>query len=442
MISSPIKEKLFKVAILGRPNVGKSTLFNRLLGKHRAITDPTPGVTRDAVESECTIDDSRFLLVDTGGFNLETGEMQKCISDRSVRIASEAGLILLVVDVNSLSGEDYTFIEQIRKFEEKLILVINKVDSRKQEDSVWNFFELGFNRLLGVSAEHNRNIRQLKKLILDAARQAAPYIEEAEKDYIRLSILGKPNTGKSTLLNLLLNEEKALVSEKPGTTRDTIEGRLIYKEIPFQVIDTAGIRRKGKITDAVEYYSVNRAIRSINESDIVFLLIEAREGLSEQDKKIASLVGKKGRGIIFVLNKWDLLIPVPNQLNAIKDRIHFLFPVMDFVPVLPLSALTGEGIRRLLDTSIKLWKQLHYRVDTSHLNQALKDWVRHYSLPVRGRNVKIHYATQVGINPVEFIFFVNHLKAFPLIYKRYLKNRIQQDLGFGNIHIHLKFKED
>ncbi len=450
MILSPIKERLFKVAILGRPNVGKSTLFNRLLGKRRAITDPTPGVTRDTLESECAIEDVRFLLIDTGGYNLETGSLERIIADRSMRSAEDTDLILLIVDVNELNGEDYDFIERLRKFEEKLILVVNKVDNRELEYAVENFHELGFRKLLGVSAAHGRNVDELKTLISAAARKTTRQVvssdplgrdEEIEKEYIHFSILGKPNTGKSTLLNYLLKEERSLVTDSPGTTRDPIEGRFYYKKIPFLVVDTAGIRRKQRIKDAVEYYSVNRAIRSISESDLVYLLIDAVEGLSEQDKKIASLAVKKGKGIILVLSKWDLLKEVPNRFQAIEDRIRFLFPVLDFAPIFPISALSGEGVRKLLEATLTVRGQLDRRVETARLNKALKSWLESYPLPVRGRNVRIRYATQVEVNPVKFIFFVNNLKGFPMQYSNYLKNKIRRELGFSLVPIDLEFRE-
>lgn len=446
MISSPIKEKLYRVAILGRPNVGKSTLFNRLIGRRKAITDPTPGVTRDAVEFEWRLGNTRILLLDTGGFNLETGEMETRISERSLQAAVEADLLLLVIDARALSGEDLDFMERLRKYQDKLILVVNKVDTAQQEDAAWNFYELGFESMISVSAAHGRNISSLRDMIHQRC-QGEPLNDRGGEEprstdkTINLAVIGKPNTGKSTLLNTLLNEEKSLVTDIPGTTRDVIEGRFSYKGYTFRLLDTAGIRRKNKVNDAVEYYSVNRAISSLSEADIVLLLIDAREGVTEQDKKIASLAVKKGRGIILCLNKWDLMPQMRNSFEAARDRLRFLFAILDFAPVLPLSALHGEGVSALLTTTLQVWRQLNRRVETPRLNKALADWLEHYGLPVRGKNIKIRYATQTSVNPVRFIFFVNRLRGFPNRYKNYLINRIRQDLGFGSIPVQMEFRE-
>jgi len=446
LISSPIKEKLYRVAILGRPNVGKSTLFNRLIGRRKAITDPTPGVTRDAVEFEWRLGNTRILLLDTGGFNLETGEMETRISERSLQAAVEADLLLLVIDARALSGEDLDFMERLRKYQDKLILVVNKVDTAQQEDAAWNFYELGFESMISVSAAHGRNISSLRDMIHQRC-QGEPLNDRGGEEprstdkTINLAVIGKPNTGKSTLLNTLLNEEKSLVTDIPGTTRDVIEGRFSYKGYTFRLLDTAGIRRKNKVNDAVEYYSVNRAISSLSEADIVLLLIDAREGVTEQDKKIASLAVKKGRGIILCLNKWDLMPQMRNSFEAARDRLRFLFAILDFAPVLPLSALHGEGVSALLTTTLQVWRQLNRRVETPRLNKALADWLEHYGLPVRGKNIKIRYATQTSVNPVRFIFFVNRLRGFPNRYKNYLINRIRQDLGFGSIPVQMEFRE-
>jgi len=441
LISSPIKEKLFRVVIIGRTNTGKSTLFNRLLGRRRSITDSKAGVTRDAVEAECTIEGRRFHLVDTGGYRAGGGGLEALVSRKSLQEAEGADLILLVLEVKELTGEDQDFVERLRRLEEKLILVVNKVDGPNQELALGSFYELGFHRLIGVSAQHNLNIDLLRSQILEAVRRVSSAPQEGQARFVRLAILGKPNTGKSTLLNFLLEEEKSLVCETPGTTRDVIEGRFLYKGVPFQVLDTAGIRRKSRIEESIEYYSVHRAIASIDDCDVVFLLLDAVEGLAEQDKKIASLAVKKGRGIILSANKWDLLPQLPNQFQAQRDRIRFLFPLLDFAPVLPLSALTGMGVGKLMDTSLKIWRQLNRRVDTARLNQALKGWVENHQPSRRGRLLKIRYATQVETNPVKFVFFVNSLRLLPDHYRAYLQNRIRQDLDFALIPLQIDFRD-
>jgi GTP-binding protein len=436
------------VAILGRPNVGKSTLFNRLLDRQRSITDPMPGVTRDVLEGECSIQGTRARLLDTGGYTLDPGSLEQQVARRSLGVAGQSDLILLLVEVGGLTREDYELIEQLRRHQRKVVLVVNKVDSPKQEPAVGELHRLGFERLVWVSAAHGRGLPELKQIIREAAREA-PEQEPGERAVtapgeagaLRLAILGKPNTGKSTLLNLLVQEERSLVMEEPGTTRDPITAAFRYRDRPFLVIDTAGIRRKSRVSQAVEYYSVNRAIRSIEEADVVLLLIDAREGVSDQDKKIASLAVEKGRGVVLVLNKCDLLKQPSRELPAIQESVRFFFPMLDFAPLVPISARTGFGVNLLVESASQVGRQLGRRVATNRLNQAVKRWVAEYSLPVRGQNVKIRYATQTGVNPVRFLFFVNTLRRFPSRYLQYLKNRIRRDLGFDRIPVQIELRE-
>lgn len=446
--SAPIREKPFTVAILGRANVGKSTLFNRLLGRRRSITDSTPGVTRDVLEGERLIGTGRVRLLDTGGYSLEPGSLARQVSRRSFEAALSSDLILLLVEVGGLTREDYELIERLRRHQAKTILVVNKVDGAKQEMAVGEFSGLGFRRTAWVSAAHGRGIQELQALIHEAALQAGGAQEgrkegepPSEKAALRLAILGKPNTGKSTLLNRLLQEERALVTEEPGTTRDPVSGVFRYRNQPLLVIDTAGIRRKSRIEAAVEYYSVNRAIRSIEDCDVVILLIDAREGVSDQDKKIASLAAEKGRGIVLALNKCDLLAEPSRALAAIEERVRFLFPLLDFAPLVRISARTGFGVNRLLEEALRVGRQLGRRVATNRLNQALKGWMAEHPPPVRGRNLKIRYATQTGVNPLRFLFFVNNRRLFPDRYLAYLKNRLRSDLGFDRVPLRIELRE-
>jgi len=445
------ERKFFQVAILGRANVGKSTLFNRLLGKRRAITHATPGVTRDAVEGRIRIKDLEVTLLDTGGYSREQGIIEKQIADKVTLIAEECDLILLLVEAEGLSGEDLDFLEKLRRYEEKLILVVNKVDGENQALSLGDFYSPGFQRLIPVSAAHGRNIQELEESIYESAVRSGYTGREARETSsekrIRLTILGKPNTGKSSLLNQFLRTEKSLVTEVPGTTRDPVEGQFHFRRFTLQVVDTAGIRRKNKVREAVEYYSVNRSIKSIEEADVVLLVIDADEGISEQDKKIASLAARRGRGIILVLNKWDRLVEGMNSREAerkwreVRDRTRFLFPTLGFAPALRISALSGWGTGRLLEMVLVIFGQLTRKVPTPRLNQLLKAWIGEYALPVRGRNVKIRYGTQTGVNPVRFLFFVNNLKGYPKRYNQYLTGRIRRDLGFDKIPLFIDIRE-
>ena len=452
MISSLNTEaKLFQVAILGRANVGKSTLFNRLVGKHRAITHASPGVTRDAVEGRMRIKDLEVALLDTGGYSREQGIIEKQVAKKVTGIADGCDLILLVVEAEGLSAEDLDFLERLRCYEEKLVLVVNKVDGEKQALNLGEFYAAGFPVLVPVSAAHGRNIQALQESIYEAAVRSgrtgkdAPETEVERK--IRMTILGKPNTGKSTLLNRFLRVEKSLVTELPGTTRDPVEGKFHYRGYEMELVDTAGIRRKNKVMEDVEYYSVNRAIKSIEDADVVLLVVEAAQGISDQDKKIASLAARRGRGIILVLNKWDRLAEGKNRTEAerqwreLRDRTRFLFPSLQFAPALRISALSGWGTGRLLETVLVVFEQLNREVATARLNSLVKIWITEYALPVRGRNVKIRYATQTGVNPVRFLFFVNNLRGYPKRYNQYLTGRIRRDLGFDKVPLFIEVRE-
>jgi len=432
--------------------VGKSTLFNSLIRRRRAITDSMPGVTRDAVEEECELTGSRALLIDTGGYTYDGDALTDAVGALSLKTARGADLVLLVLDAADVRAEDLGFMERLRPLSGKIILVVNKVDTPDRDTLVWNFHSYGFADVIGVSAAHGRNVQGLRDLIASRLNALAPAAgtatgqrparrRRAEGAPIRVAILGKPNTGKSSLLNRLVGEEKALVSDIPGTTRDVVAGRFLHKGAPFEVLDTAGIRRKGKVTDDVEYYSVHRALSSIKECHVVFLMIDAVEGLAEQDKKIAAQIVEEGRGIVLVLNKWDLMERTPAEFRRVRDRVRFLFPVLSFAPLLPVSARTGYGVKDLLDTAVEVHAQLNLRVSTGHLNAAVQEWVARYPLPVRGKNYKIRYATQLGVDPVRFTFIVNKLHGFPLSYGQYLENRIREELGFPLIPLDVRFRE-
>ncbi|MDR2143908.1 MAG: ribosome biogenesis GTPase Der, partial [Treponema sp.] len=361
------------VVIAGRPNVGKSTLFNRLLHRRRAITDPTPGVTRDPIEAAAVIAGRPVRLVDTGGFKLDReggrgDELDRLVVRRTLECTEEADLIVLMFEAGELNPEDEEFVALLRPWREKILAVVNKTEGGRREGESWNLLSLGFDGLVMISAEQGDRIAELEDAI--AARLGFDKMENddnfpragssrsgssrhelsppAGEKPIVLALLGKPNTGKSTLSNRLTASAASIVSPTPGTTRDVVEGSFVFRNRTFRVLDTAGIRRKSRVNENIEYYSVNRAIKAIGEADIVFLLIDAREGLSDQDKKIASLACEKGRGVILVLNKWDLMPAVKNAENAVKDRIRYFFGQMEYAPIVPLSAKDGSGVENLL----------------------------------------------------------------------------------------------
>ncbi len=446
------------IAVVGRPNVGKSTLVNRFIGKRRSITDPTPGVTRDVVQSLWRLGDRQVRVADTGGYTEGHAEYDRLVSERSLAAVREADVVLFVMDVTDVTPEDQAFMEAIRPYRDKVILVVNKVDNEKREAAAWAYYEYGFDALVSVSAEHGRNIDALVseiRRLLDATAEAgagtagaaaagAPAEDAAgaaRPRPIRIAVLGKPNAGKSTLTNALLGEELSLVSETPGTTRDVVEGRFTWKNSDFEILDTAGIRRKKKVSEDVEYYSVNRAISTIEESDIVLLLIDAKAGLTDQDKKIASLVVDRGRGLVLVLNKWDLFGSIQNAFQAVRDRINFVFPVLSFAPIIPVSSTEGTGFEKLLNMTQTVYRELTRRVETGPLNQRLQRWLEETPPPmVGGRRLKLRYMTQVSVEPVVFVVFANRTRHVPDSYLGYIRNRIRQELGFGHIPFRLELR--
>ena len=437
---SPMDEtKLPKIVIVGRPNVGKSTLFNRLIGRRRAITDATPGVTRDAVRAVWKHSGGAVQLVDTGGYRSETQDMESLVKEKSLAELQDADAVLFVCDVEEFNAEDESFTEFLRPIADRVIVVVNKVDNPGREQQIWNYYSLGFSHVVGVSSAHGLGIDDLEEKI----DELVDFEEESiEEEQIRIAVLGKPNTGKSTLANRLIGRESSIVSEIPGTTRDVIEGSFQYRGTSFRILDTAGIRRKKKVNEGIEYYSVNRAIGTVAESDVMLLLIDAEEGLSEQDKKIADQAVKRGKGIVLVLNKWDTMEHIPNRFEAVKDRVRFLFPVLSFAPIVAVSARTGYGLEKLLNTAYGVRQQLYKRVDTPRLNDMLSRWYEEYE-PPRGKrgHFKILYGTQVSENPVHFVLFVNRKRGFPEFYVKYITNNIRRHLGFPSIPITVELRE-
>jgi len=445
------------VVLAGRPNVGKSTLFNRLLHKRRAITDPTPGVTRDPVEADGFIAGKPVRLIDTGGFKLErsadrgatsqkrgtenSSVIDDLVVEKTLETIKKAGLIVLLLEAGEITSEDEEFITLLRPCQERLIIAVNKTEGGRREADSWNLLSYGFEKIFMISAEHGDNVGDLEQEIVSRLDFSA--VEEAaqEQQPIRIALLGKPNTGKSTLSNRLTSSNASIVSDIPGTTRDVVEGSFRWKSRDFVILDTAGIRRKTKVTENIEYYSVNRAIKSINEADIVVLLIDAQEGLSEQDKKIAGLAHDKGRGIIMALNKWDTMPQIKNTFQATVDKIHFFFAKMEYAPIVPVSARDGSGVDKLLSTAITMYGQLNTRIETGRLNQALARWLEEYPPPSGPRTrFNVKYAVQNSANPVNFIFFTSRTHAVSEAYISYLRNRIRRDLGFSFIPVNIQVR--
>lgn len=444
------REKKYKnlplVVIAGRPNVGKSTLFNRFLHKRCSITDPTPGVTRDPITREAFIAGYPVKLMDTGGFKLERESgtfdayLDSLVVDKTLESLKSSSLILLLLEAGAPTAEDEEFIRLLRPYWNKVLAAVNKTEGGRGESDAWNYLSYGFNDVVFISAEHGDNISELAEKIV--SRLDFSKVEEGEEEqFIRIALAGKPNTGKSTLSNRLTHSENSIVSEVAGTTRDVVESDFTYRNTNFHILDTAGIRRKSKVNENIEYYSVTRAIKSMLKADIVFHLIDAGEGLSEQDKKIIALAHEKGRGIIFCLNKWDTKTQDKKTFKKAVEDINIMFGHMEYAPVLSISAKEGTGIKNLLDTALELYRQLNIKTDTGPLNKALKSWLEAYPPPAsRANKFKIRYMAQVSVNPVKFLLFVTRPEAVMQNYLSYIQNCIRRDLGYTNIPVQLEVK--
>ena len=446
-----VPDSIPRIAVVGRPNVGKSTLFNRLIRDRKSITDPTPGVTRDPVYSYGQIKGFTALFIDTGGLTESKEYLDKIITQRSLSALDKSDILLFVVDVEEITPEDEEFMNRLRPYTDRLILVVNKVDNQARGYQANDFYQYGFARITTLSAAHGLGIEELELEIVtllkewghtpDGNEEQSGVAEGSRPWDVSVALLGQPNTGKSTLANLLTQSESSIVSPVAGTTRDIIEGLFSYGGKVFRILDTAGIRRKNKVEEDLEYYSVNRAFKTIDQADVVVLLIDVEKGLVEQDKKIAAQIVKKGRGVILGANKWDVLPDTPNTRNAVTDRIKFLFPVLDFAPILPLSALKGEGIHELMKTSLDILEQLNRRIETGPLNAALKRWVERTPPPQNARDRwKIRYITQVSKHPVQFVLFVNKAKGFPESYLGYLRNQLRKEFQFTSIPIEIELR--
>jgi len=434
------------VVIAGRPNVGKSTLFNRLLHKRRVITDPTPGVTRDPVEETVFIKDKPVRFMDTGGFKLTRtlGSMEAVLDDlvvqKTVDALKKADLILLLLDAGEITPEDEEFIGLLRPYWDRIVAAVNKTEGGRFETEALNFHRFGFKELICISAEHGDRIPELTDLIFSKLDFSA--VETVEKKVpIKLAIMGKPNTGKSTLCNCLTGSELSIVSDYAGTTRDVVEGAFHFKGKDFLVLDTAGIRRKAKVKENVEYYSVNRAIKTLERADVVLYLMDAAEGLTEQDKKVIKLAHDRGRAMIFVLNKWDTQDQDKKTARKAEENIRIMFGHMAYAPILEISAKENTGIKPLLNTVVELYNQLNRKIDTGPLNTALRDWMAAYPPPAsRSARFHIRYAVQTKTNPVVFLLFATKPDSVPQSYIAYLKNKMREDLGFTKIPITIEMQ--
>ena len=428
------------ISIVGRQNVGKSTLFNRIIGHRKAITEDIPGVTRDRNYGEFEFGGKSFVIVDTGGFEPEgTEKITSLVKEQIYGAVEESSMIIFLLDArDGLLPEDREIASILRRYNKPVFYVVNKVDSHKREAETADFYRLGVEKLYLVSAAHGLGVGDLLE---DIARIAEAEPEEEAPRGIKIAVVGRPNTGKSSIVNRLLGSDRMIVSDVPGTTRDAIDSVIQFEGKTFTVIDTAGLRKKSRISQKVEEYSVTSALRSIERADVVNLVIDGQLGIGHQDGTIAHFIVSTGKGIGIVVNKRDLMdrdVAEDEYRTMVRQRL----PHADFAPVIFTSALTGEQVENILDIDTAIYGQLTTRISTPKLNNAFEEFTRRLSPPMaEGKQVKIFYVSQLKSVPPTFILFLNYPERIPEHYKRYLENALREKYGFMGAPIRLLFRK-
>ena len=438
------------VALVGRPNVGKSTLFNRILGQRLAVVSEVPGTTRDRLYAEAEWAGVSFLLVDTGGLEVTEGRHTQPLSEDSEQFLplirqqaniaiQDADVVVQVVDGQSgITAADQEVADILRRSQKPIIVAANKLESSRLRDGAYEFYELALGEVFPISALHGTGTGDL----LDAIVESIPVSDiEEEDDSIKVAILGRPNVGKSTLLNKLIGEERAIVSPIPGTTRDAIDTKLNWEGHDFTLIDTAGIRRRGKIDPGVEKYSVLRAIKALQRADVALLLIDAAEGITTQDTHIAGMLIKEYASVIVLVNKWDAVDKDTYTIHIYSDEIRQALNFLPFVPLLFISAKTGQRVNKIMELIVEVFEARFRRILTGQLNRLMRDAISRHPPPQKGGiRVKFAYVTQATVDPPTFVFFVNKPDWVHFTYQRYLENRIREEFPFPGTPIRLVFR--
>ena len=429
--------KLPVVALVGRPNVGKSTIFNKIVGQKISIIEDTPGVTRDRIYSEATYNNYKFNIIDTGGIDISNERFNDNIKVQASIAIDEADIVLFVVDgKEGLTANDFVVRDMLRKAAKKVIVVINKIDTNKSMENIYDFYELGFEYYIPVSGEHSIGFVELLDTVVSHFRE---YDYSDEDTRLKFSVIGRPNVGKSSLINALLNEERVIVSDVAGTTRDAIDTTLKYNGEEFVIIDTAGMRKKGKIYENIEKYSMMRSMKAIDRSDICLLVINAEEGIIEHDKHIAGYVLEKGKGLIIVVNKWDTV-----SEESIKDytkKIRNEFQFLSYAPVVFVSALTKKRIHTIMPEVLKVSENIKREISTSVLNDVITDaYMLNIPPSYKGKRLKIYFTNQSGTKPPKFTFHVNNKELVHFSYERYLENKLRENFELEGTPIVLQFK--
>lgn len=429
------------IAIVGRPNVGKSTLFNRIIGQRLAIVEDVPGITRDRLYGSAEWSGIHFTVIDTGGIEIEGNTDISVQTKKQAEIAiEEADLILFMTDgKDGLQRDDLEIADYLRRSQKPIVVAVNKIDNLAMVHNVYDFYELGLGEPIEISAVNGLNIGDL----LDAVIKDLPNFgdDPEEDDSLKISFIGRPNVGKSSLINAILGENRVIVADQPGTTRDAIDTPFTWQDNQYTLIDTAGMRRKSKIYENIERFSVLRALRAVDRSDIVMMVIDATEGVTEQDQRIAGYAHEKGRGMILVINKWDLVEKDSKTAGQMAKKIKDDLVFVSYAPIVFVSALTKVRIPRLLELVNFVSQQQNMRLQTSDINDLMQDIIRLNPPPsVGGKRLRIYYVSQVAVKPPVFVFFVNDPNLAHFSYIRHIENQIRTNYGFEGTPLKLSFR--
>lgn len=445
------------VALVGRPNVGKSSLFNRLVGQRIAVTDDIPGTTRDRLLGESDWRGIVFTVIDTGGIEVYqpkgtrdesplaegSADFVPQIRSQALIAIEEADVVVLLVDIaHGITAADEEIAEILRRTDRPVIIAANKADTMSKTDEAFEFYALGLGEVFPISAIHGLGTGDLLDAVVEAFEDMDSNLEDDDEDTLKIAIVGKPNAGKSTLVNHLIGEERVIVSPVAGTTRDAIDTRLKWHGNDVILIDTAGIRRRGRIDPGVEKYSVIRAMNAIGRADVALLIIDGTEGVTEQDEHIAGYILDEYKGVVIIVNKWDAVEKDAHTMHAfteqVRERLHF----MPYAPLIFISALTGQRIHQVLEIANQVWENRYLRIPTSELNRLLRAAIQNHPPPMKGtKRLKIYFATQVATAPPLFLFHVNDKELVHFSYKRYLENQIRAEFPFEGTPIRMSFRQ-
>ena len=427
------------VCLIGRPNVGKSTIFNKLLREKKSIILDTPGVTRDRIYGTVTYKGKEFDLIDTGGIDLGNDDFNEDIKIQASLAIEESDLILFVIDgKEDLTNNDFKIRDMLIKCNKEVIVVANKIDNDQRKDNIYAYYELGFEKIFPVSGEHNLGFMEL---LDEITKDINPKELEFEDDILKFCIIGRPNVGKSSLINALLNEDRAIVSDVAGTTRDATDTKFVYDHQEYIAIDTAGMRKKGKIYEDIEKYSLLRSMKAIERSDVCVIVIDASTGIIEHDKHIVSYATEAGKAIVLVVNKWDTISDPDNAIKKWKKDIENNFQFIPYSKVVFLSALKKKRLHMLMPEIISAYENNRKEIKTSILNSVIEEAnVLHPAPSYKGKRLKIYFVSQTGTKPPKFTFQVNNKGLVHFSYERYLENKIRENFDLSGTPIILQFK--